>query len=229
MQKTKVTLNSPPTTTACFCQRNAASLSHSACFGWRAALHSLVVFLRAGEGSPKKTRQKKCSFSFNRTPLIVFSLFADLFFFFFYAASGCKERLRRLRRCLKVNVVNSILFLRCCSALLALSPSPPPSPCSRRPSTSPHLFSPSFSLHHPLCILPASCLLLGPLHPSPRPRLSGKVVIAGPFCLAACISPRPPAYLLSLHCETNQWCARLSGCVCVRVLSGLTAPLLAAC
>lgn len=38
----------PPTTTACFCQRNAASLSHSACFGWRAALHSLVVFLRAG-------------------------------------------------------------------------------------------------------------------------------------------------------------------------------------
>lgn len=50
----------------------------------------------------------------------------------------------------------------------------PPSPSSRHPSTSPHLFSPPLSSLHPSCPL-----LLGPLHPSPR--LSGKVVIAGLF------------------------------------------------
>lgn len=94
----------------------------------------------------------------------------------------------------------------------------PPSPSSRHPSTSPHLFSPPF-------ILFASFL---PPPPRPSPSVSASVWkgrYRRPFRLAACVSCRLAAYLLSLHCETNQWCA----CVRVCVISGLTAPLLAAC
>lgn len=114
-------------------------------------------------------RGEEPSFSFGpKTSDCVLSLRRPAFFFFLPAVSGCKERLRRLRRHLKVNVVNSVLFLRCRSALLALSPSRP-------------LFSPSLNLSspfltplHPLCILPP-----------PRPRL----LLPGPV-LSICLCVR---------------------------------------
>lgn len=65
---------------ACFCQLNAARLSHSTCFAWRAALHSWVVFLDAEEARLKKRGKNVLFLLDGRLLLYSLSLRRPVFF-----------------------------------------------------------------------------------------------------------------------------------------------------
>lgn len=235
----------------------ATKLSHITCFSWRATLDILVVFSVWGRlfsltypGQPKKSCRflvdsfdcvlsQKPLFSPHQTVKACLHKRRD-------AAPSATSRVDSLRRCLKVNAVNSI-YSSSAPLFFVLSPTQPPKPLHPFLPLFPLSLSPtSFNLFYPffpLRILPAlfSSSPLSIRHPPPATRLHVhdclERSLSPDFGLAGCISHRPPAYLLSLHCETNQWCvcARVSASLRVRVhvvtdpvFSTMTARLLAA-
>lgn len=236
----------------------ARKLSHITCFGWRATLDILVVCSVWGRlpsltcpQQPKKScrffsgqlwlcslAKKKALFSPHQTVKACLHKRRD-------AAPSAASRRDSHGRCLKVNAVNSI-YSSSAPLFFVLSPTQPPKPLHPFLPLFPLSLTPtSFNLFHPFFLLFASFLPSSPPRPSPsairlRVHVCLERSLSPDFGLAGCISRRPPAYSLSLHCETNQWCvcARVRFCishgVCVHVVtdpvfSAVTARLLIGC
>lgn len=215
----------------------ATKLSHITCFSWRATLDILVVFSVWGRlpsltspGRPKKSCRflvdsfdcvlsQKPLFSPHQTVKACLHKRRD-------AAPSAASRGNSLGRCLKVNTVNSI-YSSSAPLFFVLSPTQPPKPLHPFLPLFPLSLTPtSFNLFHPfffsLRILPAlfSSSPLSTRHPSPRPRLSGKVIIAGfwsgrlYFSPSSCLLAVITLWNQSMVCVRTRFCISQGVCAC---------------